>query len=96
MPFPGTVGRLSQVVVATTTTIDANADVLIVTGTNDIVNITPRVSGVGCQLVWIIPVSGEVDITAAGNVAVAVTCATDVAQPLIYTPYDSSWHPVTP
>ena len=91
--FQGVVSKCSEKVVASAATIDANADVLVITGSVAIVNITPKVWGVANQRLTIIPLAA-LTCTAAGNIAVAVTFVVNRAQELVYSDSQNKWYPV--
>jgi hypothetical protein len=93
MAFPGFVSKLSERTVASAATIDANADVLVVTGTAAIANINPKTPGVGNQMVTLIPLAAAT-IVATGNIAAAVVLVVGRAQSLYWSRSQGKWYPV--
>jgi len=91
--FNGIVSKRSEKIVASAATIVADADTLVITGSVAIVNITPKVGGIGNQEVTLIPLAA-LTCTAAGNIAVAVVFVVNRAQKLQYSDSQNKWYPV--
>lgn len=91
--LPGTTTKLSEVVVASTTSIDAKADMLLVSGTVSIATIVPHFGGGFSGIVIIVPTDGALPLLTTGNIAVAVTCAQNRATPLVYSKLNDTWYP---
>lgn len=93
MGFPGTIGKLSEKIVASAATIDANADVLIITGTAAIATINAKSQGIAGQAVTLIPLAAAT-LVATGNIAVGVVLVVNRAQTLVYSRTQAKWYPV--
>lgn len=65
--FPGTTTKLSEKNIPFAATIDADADVLFITGNGALVNIRPRTGGFG-QFLVLVPVASTITVSAAGNI----------------------------
>ncbi len=91
--IPGRVSKLSEATIASTTSIAVVTDAIRVTGTTAIATITPGNTGGFSGLLILVPVDGNVGLTTAGNIAVAVTCAQDRATLLYYSVLDGLWYP---
>jgi hypothetical protein len=92
MAFPGQISKLSERIVASAASVDANADVLIVTGTAAIATIVPKTPGVGNQMVILVPLAAAT-LVATGNIAVAVALVVNRAQTLVYSRSQNKWYP---
>ena len=92
MAFPGQISKLSERIVASAASIDANADVLIVTGTAAIATLVPKTPGVGNQSVILIPLAAAT-LVATGNISVAVALVVNRAQSLVYSRSQNKWYP---
>lgn len=90
--FPGTVSRRSEKKIASAATIVASADILVITGSVAIVNISPVNGGLGAQSVTIIPLAA-LTCTTAGNIAAAVTFVIGRAQTLVWSQIQKKWYP---
>lgn len=91
--IPGTVSKLSEDTIASTTSIAVKTDAIRVTGTTSIATITPGNTGGFSGFLIIVPVDGNLPLLTTGNIAVAVTCAQDRATLLYYSKADSLWYP---
>jgi hypothetical protein len=91
--FQGVVSKLSEKTVASAGTLEANADILIVSGTVPLVWLVQRTGGVAAQKVIIVPL-GALTCTAAGNISVAVTFVANRAQELVFSRLMNKWYPV--
>jgi hypothetical protein len=90
--FQGFISKRTEKLVASAATIEANADILVITGSVAIVNILPKTFGVASQKVTIIPLAA-LTCTAAGNIAVAVTFVVNRAQELTFSKTQNKWYP---
>lgn len=90
--YPGQTTRLSPRTVASALTIDASYDVLYMTGATAIATIKPR-QLMGDQLLYLIPVTGNLDLTAAGNIIAARTMLVNTVTTLIYSRALGKWFP---
>jgi len=91
--FQGFISKRTEKLVASAATIEANADILTVSGAVAIVNILPKTFGVASQKVTIIPLAAGLTFTAAGNIAVAVALVQNRAQDLTYSKSQNKWYP---
>lgn len=90
--YPGQITRLTEKKQASAATIDAAADVLILTGTTGIETI--RTSGLmGSQGLYIIPITGSIVLGVTGNIAVAQTLIVNKATLLIFSSIQGKWYP---
>jgi len=90
--IPGITTRISETVVASTTTIDQKSDLILVTGTTDIDTINPNFAGFN-GICILVPTEGDVNLLTTGNIAVAVTAAEDRATLLVWGKTDQKWYP---
>ena len=91
--LPGITSKLSEAVVASTTTITQESDIIHLTGSTAIATIRPNFGGGFSGICIIRPVDGSVASVTTGNIAVAVTMAVDRATVLIYSKKYSKWYP---
>jgi len=92
--FPGLTTRLSEETVASTTSIEVNRDLVLVTGTTDIATIIPHfVNKQFSGIVFLVPIDGDVALLTTGNIAVAVTCAQDRVTMLVFSKVEQNWKP---
>lgn len=93
--IPGTTTKISEMEVATTTTIHVQKDMLLLTGTEAIDTMIPHFGGGFSGLVVLVPTEGDVDLlaTTTGNIAVAVTLADLRATLLVYSKETETWYP---
>jgi hypothetical protein len=91
--FPGQTTRLSEDVVASTTSITASADLLRITGSTAIATIQPRFGGGFSGIVVLVPTDGAVGLLTTGNIAVAVTMPQNRATVLCYSKKADEWFP---
>lgn len=90
--FPGTISKQSEKIVASAATIDASADVLIITGTAAIATINAKSQGIAAQTITLIPLAAAT-LVATGNIAVAVALVVNRAQSLVYSRTQGKWYP---
>ena len=90
--FSGVVSKRSEKIVASAATIEGNADVLVITGTAAIANITARTGGIAAQEITLIPLAAAT-LVATGNIAVAVALVVNRAQKLTYSRTQGKWYP---
>jgi uncharacterized membrane protein len=91
--IPGLTSKLSEAVVASAAIIDANTDVIRLTGTTSIATITPSFGGGFSGILILIPTAGAVNLLNTGNIATAVTVANGIATILIYSKVAGKWYP---
>ena len=90
--YPGRNSRMSEDVVASTTTITPKSDLVRVTGTTNIATIIPPFAGFAGILV-LVPTDGTVNTVTTGNISVAVAMAQNRATVLVYSKKNSTWYP---
>jgi len=93
--YPGFTTRLSQTTLASTTEIQAKADLIKLTGTTAVATIVPKLPSptVQAQLLFVIPLDGSVATTTAGNIAVVQTMIQNKVSVLIWDPVTALWYP---
>lgn len=92
--IPGTVSKLSESTLASADTIEPKTDVVFVTGSTSISNITPPGGhgGRSGNLLFLVPTDGSVATTTTGNVGVAVTMIQNKVQVFVYSQKNSKWY----
>lgn len=91
--IPGIQSRLSESVVASTTTIKAKTDIIRLTGTTTIATITaPSQGGFGTVL-FVVTVDGAVATVTTGNISRAVTMTTNAVTVFVYSFGTAKWYP---
>lgn len=91
--IPGVVGRLSESVLAAATTISPKTDLVRLTGTTAIATIVPPGTGVGGNLLFVVPTGGNVATTTAGNISVVQTMLNNQLTVLVYSKLANKWYP---
>lgn len=91
--IPGLMSRLSEVTVASTTTVVIKGDLVRVTGTTSIATITPPGQGGFSTVIFVVPVDGTVATTTAGNIMKAVSMVQNQVCVFVYSKKDSKWYP---
>ncbi len=91
--IPGLTTKISEVAVASATTIDQKADLLRVTGTTAIATIRPNLGGGFSGVCFIVPVDGSVATTTAGNIAKVLTMVINQVTVLVYSKATGKWYP---
>lgn len=93
--YPGITTRLTYRTVASATTLDADKDVLVLTGTTAIATLTPKSMNKSnqAQILFIIPTGGAVATTTAGNIAVVQSMGNNLVTCLVWIPSLSKWYP---
>lgn len=90
--FPGQVTRLSTLTLASAATISGNYDVIYLTGSTDVATIAPR-QLMGDQLLYLIPVTGNLGLLDTGNIIAAQTMLQNRVTTLIYSRALAKWFP---
>jgi len=91
--FPGLTTRLSEDLVASSTSITAKADLLRVTGSTAIATIQPSFGGGFSGILVLVPTDGTLGLTTAGNIAIAVTMPQNRTTVLTYSRKADKWYP---
>ena len=89
--IPGFVSKTTERTVASAATIEAKADVVVVTGAVQIDNITPAFGGYHGQFVILVPKDGSIILGATGNIAVGITAVINRAVWLVYVKSLQKW-----
>lgn len=88
--IPGSVSKLTEKTVASAATIVADADILKVTGTTQVNNITPKLTF--SQFLVLVPVTaGGVTLGTSGNILVGIAAAVNRAVFLVYVRSLNKW-----
>lgn len=90
--IPGTVSKLSEDVIASTTTITVVTDLVNLTGSTAIATINPRYEGFS-GICILVPVDGTLGLLTTGNIAIAVTMPQNRATVLVYSKKYGVWYP---
>lgn len=95
MSFPGIVSKQSVKTVASAATLDADADILVLTGTTEVdtLNVVNGGSGYSGQRIMIVFKDGAGAFGTTGNIAVAVTATQNRIYTLAYDPTTAKWYP---
>ena len=89
--IPGTTSKLSESTVASTTSIDAKTDIVLVSGTEQIDTIVPHFGGGFSGLLVLVPIDGSVVLGTTGNISVGITAVIDRAVFLVYSRAEGLW-----
>lgn len=93
--YPGQTTRLTYNTQASATTIQGNADFIKLTGTTDIATIAPKLLNKGgmCTIIRLLPLNGNINTTAAGNIIAAITMLQNRVTMLVWDPTTGKWYP---
>lgn len=93
--YPGVTTRLTFGGQTSAATIQADKDLVKLTGTTQVVNIIPKSLNAKsmCQILYLLPLSGNVTTSAAGNIISAITMLQNVITMLIWDPTTQKWYP---
>jgi hypothetical protein len=92
MGFQGTISKLSERKVAAAASIDANADILVLTGAVGVATIVPKASGIAGQRVTLVAFDSTIALANSGNIATAATLTVGRTTTLVYTRATGKWH----
>jgi hypothetical protein len=92
MGFSGTISKLSERKFAAAATIDAVADILVLTGAVGVATINPKQAGVAAQRITLLAFDSTIALAATGNIAVAATVTVGRTTTLIYSRTTGKWH----
>jgi len=92
MSFQGTVSKRSERKMAAAASIDANADVLVLTGAVGVATIIPKVAGIAAQTVTLVAFDSTIALANTGNIATAATLTVGRTTTLTYTRATGKWH----
>lgn len=91
--FPGLTTKISEAVVASTTQISAKTDLIVLTGTTAINEITPNFGGGFSGVLFLVPVDGTVALQTGQNIVAAVTMLQNRVTVLVYSKSEQLWFP---
>lgn len=91
--IPGIVSKLSESIVASTTSIVVKSDIITVTGTTAIATISVPSQGGFSGMILVVPVDGSVATTTAGNINKAVTMIQNQVCVFVYSKRTGKWYP---
>lgn len=93
--FPGLTTRLSSKTKASATSIDGDADLIILTGTTAIATIIPKSMNKNgqAQLLFLVPVDGAVATTTAGNIVAVQSMLQNRVSVFVWAPSTQKWYP---
>ncbi len=91
--LPGLTSKLSEQVVASTTSIDQHSDIILLTGSTAIATIQPHFGGGFSGIVIIVPTDGTIATTTVGNISLVVTMPQSRATVLVYCKSTGLWYP---
>lgn len=89
--IPGSVSKLSETTVASAASIVAKSDVVKVTGTTQIDTILPAFGGANDVFLILIPTSGSIVLSTAGNILVGITAVVNRAVFMVYSKTTGKW-----
>lgn len=89
--IPGTVSKLSETTVASAASIEANADVVKVTGSTQINTIQPGLGPGQSQFLVLVPIDGAITLGTSGNVLVGIAAAQNRAVFLVFVRSMNKW-----
>jgi hypothetical protein len=90
--IPGVTSKVSESTVASASTISAKTDVVKLTGTVQVDTIVPNFGGGFGGILVLIPISGSVILSTAGNILLGATITINRATILIYSKITGKWH----
>lgn len=90
--IPGITSKLSEEVLASATTLTPKADLVRLTGTTAIATIVPPYAGFS-GILFIVPTTGDVATTTAGNIQVVQTMVQNQLTVLVYSKLANKWFP---
>lgn len=91
--IPGLTTKLSEEIIASTTSISPKADIVRLTATNTISTIVPSFGGGFGGILFLVPTGGDVALDTAGNIMKAVTMVDEQVCVLVYIKSEDKWHP---
>jgi hypothetical protein len=89
--IPGTVSKLSETTVASAASIEANADVVKVTGSTQINTIQPGLGPGQSQFLVLVPIDGAITLGTTGNILVGIAAAQNRAVFLVFVRSMNKW-----
>lgn len=88
--IPGSVTRLTEATVASTTSIDQKTDIIRVTGSTAVATIVPQFPNFP-GIVVVIPTDGSIVLATTGNILVGITAVINRAVILIWSKEAQKW-----
>lgn len=90
--IPGMTSKLSRSVVASAAVINADSDIIELSGTTTIDTILPSAGGFS-TIAFLIPVAGSITLSVSGNIAKTVVMVQNQVTVLIYSKGTGKWYP---
>lgn len=91
--IPGVTSKVSEEVIASTTTIYPKSDLVRLTGTTAVSTIIPSFGGGFGGFLIVVPTDGSVALNTAGNILKAVTLVQNQMCTLVYSKRAGAWYP---
>lgn len=91
--IPGTTSKLSESLVASTTTITVKTDLIRLSGTTAIATINDQFGGGFSGVLFIVPTTGSIATTTAGNIAKVLTMISNQLTVFVYSKATGLWYP---
>lgn len=89
----GILNKLSESVVASSTSIQVKTELVRLTGSTAIATILPPQQGGFSGMIVLVPVDGTIATTTAGNITIVVTMPQNRATILVYSKGANVWYP---
>lgn len=91
--IPGITSKLSESLVASTTSIVVKTDLIRLSGSTAIATITDQFGGGFSGLLFIVPTTGTIATTTAGNIASVVSMISNQVTVFVYSKANNKWYP---
>ena len=91
--FPGLTTKVSEETVASASSIDVKADLVLLTGSTAIATIKPNFGGGFSGICILVPLDGTLGLLTTGNIAIAVTMAQKRSTLMTYCKSTGVWYP---
>lgn len=91
--IPGITSKLSESLVASTTSIVVKTDLIRLSGSTAIATIVDQFGGGFSGLLFIVPTTGSIATTTAGNIAKVMTMASLQVTVFVYSKATGLWYP---
>ena len=90
--IPGLMSALSESVVASTTTIAVNSDIVYLTGSTAVATITAPLRGGWSSLIFVVPTDHTVATVTTGNISLALTMPQNQVTVMVWSFKNSKWY----
>jgi hypothetical protein len=91
--IPGITTKLSERPVTAAASLDANVDLLRVTGTTSLATLVAHAGGGFSQVLFVVPLTGNTATLTTGNIAKAVTMVSNQVTVFVYSKLAGVWYP---